>query len=250
MKVRVTTAGLSILLGGCALPVPLQVATWAMEGVSVVTTKKTLTDHGMSAIAQKDCSLWRSLGDGDVCRDDDGVTAVAGLSTATDAAAIDAEPMMNNPDESKPTPAASVVSVELTPTFETLPADAVSHASPVTAAGPAAVGVASVAGASSTDKPGRNSLYYVVGSFSDRHNANVMAARHREFSAFVMSADVGGRKFYRVAVGPFAKDAVQPTRMRLTQAGISGAWLLPLAQDRVVADKAGASTNGKAVHGG
>ena len=61
-----------LLLGGCAVPLPLTVASWAVDGISLMTTDKTLTDHGLSAVAGRDCALWRGLTEGDICRDDRG----------------------------------------------------------------------------------------------------------------------------------------------------------------------------------
>jgi len=79
-----------LLLGGCALPVPVQVVSWALDGFSLLTTKKSLTDHGISALAQQDCALWRGVTEGSVCREDDPMAIlaekgdVAGGDEATD----------------------------------------------------------------------------------------------------------------------------------------------------------------------
>ena len=76
----------AILLGGCALPVPFQVASWAIDGISYLMTEKTIADHGISILAQKDCAVLRGLlGDGKFCRDYDDTAimvadAEAGLS--------------------------------------------------------------------------------------------------------------------------------------------------------------------------
>jgi len=59
-----------LLLGGCALPVPFQIASWALDGISVLTTQKSITDHGISLVAEKDCAVWRGIVDGELCRDD------------------------------------------------------------------------------------------------------------------------------------------------------------------------------------
>jgi len=68
-----------ILLGGCAIPVPVQVASWALDGISYLLTEKSVADHGISVLAQKDCALLRGLIDsGEICRDfDDTATALA-----------------------------------------------------------------------------------------------------------------------------------------------------------------------------
>jgi hypothetical protein len=75
----------ALLLGGCALPLPVQIASWALDGLSVLTTEKTITDHGVSLVAQKDCALWRGFVEGSVCRDNDAVTVIA-LADLTPAA--------------------------------------------------------------------------------------------------------------------------------------------------------------------
>jgi len=80
-----------LLLGGCALPLPVQVASWALDGILYVTTEKSLADHGISVVAQKDCAVLRGvLNGGEFCRDfdDQGVALVdagdgAGAGTVT-----------------------------------------------------------------------------------------------------------------------------------------------------------------------
>ncbi|MDP6574108.1 MAG: SPOR domain-containing protein [Rhodospirillales bacterium] len=66
-----------LILSGCALPVPLRVASWAIDGVAYLTTKKSIADHGISLVAERDCAMWRSLTADEVCIDND-----AGSSTA------------------------------------------------------------------------------------------------------------------------------------------------------------------------
>ena len=68
-RLAVLGAGL-ILLGGCALPVPVQIASWALDGISYLMTDKSVTDHGISVLARKDCAVLRGLLDpGDFCRE-------------------------------------------------------------------------------------------------------------------------------------------------------------------------------------
>ncbi len=77
-KLAVLGAGL-FLLGGCALPVPVQIASWALDGISYLMTEKSVADHGISVLARKDCAVLRGLLDsGEFCRDfDDAATALA-----------------------------------------------------------------------------------------------------------------------------------------------------------------------------
>ena len=70
MKRTVLLLPALLLLQACALPVPLQIAAWIADGVSFFTTEKSISDHGLSAVTEKDCAMWRGLKGEDVCRDD------------------------------------------------------------------------------------------------------------------------------------------------------------------------------------
>jgi hypothetical protein len=63
-------AAAPFLLGGCAaLPLGVQVASYFADGVLYLTTKKTITDHGLSLVTNMDCSIWRGLSRGELCRE-------------------------------------------------------------------------------------------------------------------------------------------------------------------------------------
>ncbi|MDA1089254.1 MAG: SPOR domain-containing protein [Proteobacteria bacterium] len=68
-----------LLLGGCALPVPFQIASWALDGFSYLMTDKSIGDHGLSILSQKDCAVLRGvIGPEEFCRDfDEMATALA-----------------------------------------------------------------------------------------------------------------------------------------------------------------------------
>lgn len=70
----------AMILSGCALPLPLQVAGWVLDGFSMVTTDKTLADHGISMAAGQDYSIWRGLTEGDVCVDERGNTVMTAMA--------------------------------------------------------------------------------------------------------------------------------------------------------------------------
>ena len=98
------TVGLPLVLGGCGLPVGIQIASLLADGISFVTTDKTLTDHGISAVAKKDCAIWRGLKGEDICRNSD-------LDALSVAAA--AEPMPGDFEDLAETPAETVETGEL-----------------------------------------------------------------------------------------------------------------------------------------
>ena len=58
-----------LVVQGCALPIPVRVASWAIDGIVMVTTKKSVPEHGISMIAQMDCSFLRGFTKQQFCVD-------------------------------------------------------------------------------------------------------------------------------------------------------------------------------------
>ena len=58
------------LLGGCAVPTAVTVASLAADGVSYAATGKSVTDHGLSAATGEDCALLRVFQHRSVCHGD------------------------------------------------------------------------------------------------------------------------------------------------------------------------------------
>ncbi len=54
-------AAAAVLLSGCGIPPIISVASLAFDFASYGATGKTVTDHGLSAVLQKDCALLRGL---------------------------------------------------------------------------------------------------------------------------------------------------------------------------------------------
>ncbi len=73
-----------LFLAACAAPLPLKIASWAIDGLSYLSTGKSVADHGISAIAKKDCALWRTVKGEQVCTDlvDRDAVAVAEADSA------------------------------------------------------------------------------------------------------------------------------------------------------------------------
>jgi len=59
-----------LLLGGCALPAAVVVASYSADVVSYAATGKTVTDHAYSAVARSDCSFIRVLRARPICVDE------------------------------------------------------------------------------------------------------------------------------------------------------------------------------------
>ena len=73
-----------LFLAACAAPLPVKIASWAIDGLSYLSTGKSIADHGISAIARKDCALWRTVKGEQVCTDpvDRDAVAVAEAGSA------------------------------------------------------------------------------------------------------------------------------------------------------------------------
>ncbi len=79
-------AALAVVLSGCGLPPAVTVVSLVASGVSYVTTGKSVTDHGISMVLQKDCALLRGF-EGDICLEPDPAEQLAAsLAFATDPA--------------------------------------------------------------------------------------------------------------------------------------------------------------------
>lgn len=58
-----------LFLTGCGLPPLVTAISYALDGISFVSTGKSVTDHAISIVVNKDCALWRAVKNELVCRD-------------------------------------------------------------------------------------------------------------------------------------------------------------------------------------
>ncbi len=78
-----------LFVGACALPLPLQIAVWATDGISYLMTSKSMSDHGLSAAVGRDCAIYRAVTEGAICREDaDSGTVVASSKDTSDTSDI------------------------------------------------------------------------------------------------------------------------------------------------------------------
>ena len=69
-----------LALSGCALPKMFTVASYALDGILLLSTGKSTNDHAISVAVGKDCALLRVIKGEDVCREfdtGDGKTTIA-----------------------------------------------------------------------------------------------------------------------------------------------------------------------------
>lgn len=55
------------LVAGCAMPGPVQFASWVSDGISFLTTRKSVPDHVISFAVKNDCAAWRAVAGGRLC---------------------------------------------------------------------------------------------------------------------------------------------------------------------------------------
>ena len=263
-KVTIGALGLSTLLvTGCAMPVPIQVASWALDGISYIMTEKSVTDHGLSVVAQKDCAVWRGVTAGELCREwesDGGILvadkpvtvrrkAPAGIAASfAPSAYFDLPALENYYDDGQPrtddgtkfrTAGASVTAAEVDTKYTQsgLVLDASTVKLPV---GPdILVDVArkapksavrqsvpeSVTGVTSKTQPAAGT-YFVIGSFRNVGNAHTMASRHGELVPSVLAARLDGAPVYRVVVGPAVPGREKSLHLRIAKMGFRDTWAI------------------------
>jgi hypothetical protein len=106
--------GLLTALAGCILPPALTIASYAADGISLVVTGKTVTDHVLSAAADEDCRMWRLLQGDHICQTKPSALVAAKPPTTTTAShpvAIAIQPgriVGLPPAPATPTPGASM----------------------------------------------------------------------------------------------------------------------------------------------
>lgn len=220
------------LLGACALPVPVQMASWALDGVSMLTTRKSVTDHGISILAQKDCAIWRGVKGDDICQEgDDILTAFAEAISSADAdPQVPPEPQTEVGElaafEVAAGPVIDVKEIVSSPAVSLFEADseavvAVPAEEDATAVTPEPPPPAKPASASA----GGNNIYYVIGSFTGPARAERLAARHALLDGKVMRGrKTNGDEVFRSVVGPFGSDQRESVQRQIIKAGISDAW--------------------------
>ena len=232
-----------LVLGGCGLPIGVQIASMFADGISLLTTDKTLIDHGISAITDQDCIVWRGVKGEEVCQDkafdpedtaDLGGPAPEGNpeDEPEDAAIEDAA-------EDAPTaaPGPTVKSFALAANTDTAAAPVATPAAaerPKTV--PARLKTPKAPAPGHTHAKAKGGTFYVIASYRRLGNARRFAGGQSQWVAKVISGTVSGRPVYRVAIGPVAKDHRRYVHARLIKDGYADVWVLKLKKPKVVVE--------------
>mgnify|MGYP001381786821 CR=1 FL=1 len=174
-----------IFINGCAMPLPFQVASWAIDGISYITTEKSVTDHGISFVAQKDCALLRIVQGQEICtnNEDNGIIA-----------AIEAYPSWNTSELTEfelvdiqlanKMATTTETNLSLSPSFENNFKEKKSGSSVV----PRQLVLGKRVWSNRLDA----NLYYVVGSFSNSEYAKSLIKKHSDLGPAVLVSFVNG----------------------------------------------------------
>jgi len=179
---------LPVLASGCAVPPALVIASYGADGLSYLSSGKSLEDHGISTVMDEDCALHRFLNDKPICRDFN--PSYKGLLL---------EPAPPLPESAQNQPPTAPIETASEPGRNSATSEAVSA--------PAAI-PSEVA----DEEPRR---FLVLGSFTERENAVRLKKRLGETGVAVVPAAVGGRTVYRVVAGPFTATGVAQLRTQL-----------------------------------
>jgi hypothetical protein len=260
--VRAGLIALPLAFGGCAVVPPFVGAVaYGIDGISLLVSGKTTTDHAVSAMADQDCRLWRLLTLEDVCRpnEDEAVTAIAmaepaaGEATArppgdptilpreaadlaprtaptlrsaaaVPVAALASAPLIGRP-QAKP-------GAGLWPPAAFEPARPVPTpvpTAPARLAPPAIVAPASAVHAATFSAVPE--LYLVLGTFRQRGNAEALASRLLDAGAIITDPELGVSQFHRVVLGPVAPTGTAALRQQMQRHGVNGIWQATLCLD-------------------
>jgi sporulation related protein len=165
-----------ILLSGCAIPPAITIASYVLDGVSYAATGKSVSDHGISAVAGRDCATFRILKGENPCRGEP--------TELRDPAPVEAGEQATLPSGE--------------------PAPMVASAVPATAASAPV----------STAAPARQ-RYLVLGSYDSRSGADEIVAQFADTKVTVFEVKVDGRVAHRVVAGPLSDTQVAELRDRL-----------------------------------
>ena len=252
-----------IVVQGCSIPDSVQVASWVIDGISYLTTEKSVADHGISLLAQKDCAMWRGIKGETFCREDtEGVYALWDTVATGNSGdlAEDADPAPREP-EGAPEDLAAFETAAGAPDGEkgvagTAPLTSETE-TPEAAAAPAQP-EADLTGPLTPQarepepskppfslarffervdprsdplpavpaQPAGGDMYFVIGSFHRDLEAERLADRHYTLEPAVILAELDGHQVFRVVVGPFTTADKEPLRRAISGTGIIDAWAM------------------------
>ena len=226
------------------------------DGISLFTTDKTLTDHGLSAIAGKDCKVWRGVKGGEICLDEKEDSLVLAEADVSQPPSAPDEENMVYSDAYFPTDDDGEPAQSLEPKnhitriswkdpgehpVETAPSSPIVISTILPPPDPAPVGVAEPA--SEAEFPPspeiKGGTFYVIASFRGSAAAHRFSNKQSHLKARVFEGTASGRTVFRVAVGPVGNREMRITRNKLIKSGFKDTWPVKISQPKAALELAG-----------
>jgi len=257
---------MGLFLSACALPVPIQIASWAASGISYLATGKSVSDHALSAVASEDCAVHRVVLGEHICHPfgiaPDGTAVASKPATAKTpvspenpsqrlrdsmvilAANIDdrssdnsLQPASGPDDSALPGPAAASKTPDQMDDALLAMADAINHIKPAATAVP------------STRQAMAGQHYLIIGRYRNLNEAEDVRGRHASLHTAVRMILRNGALLFQVTAGPFKRPDALDIGNTLAAKGTRGAApeIALLCADRVTPAPCGAAQDTAAV---
>ncbi len=209
----------ALLTSGCALPVPLQLASWAISGISYATTGKSISDHAVSAVTEKDCAVHRIALGKQIC------TNIAPDETMY----VHNDPTEPAPDQpavaaAQPTERLRESMIALAENLEDdlQPASGETDTPPLNSA---LLAMAETLNEIERNAPPTTSIggkggkhYLVIGRYRALGEAEKVRTRHASLGTKVRMILHDGALFYQVTAGAFSRPAAEELEAKLDDA--------------------------------
>ncbi len=196
-------------LAGCVAPPIFTYASMALDGASFVTTGKSVGDHALSAVVDKDCALLRVVTERDVaavCRE---YISEEERDAAVAPTVVSAFKGLFTEIEPRKVPPRTDVDPE--PILPVALMDGIG-----------------MSGARDENIENRRGIYLMIGNFPSIEGAEKLAARVTGISTVVAPAMAGDVRYFRVVAGPIAPGETYAAQSRLTAVGIDNSWAASL----------------------
>ncbi|OHC79003.1 MAG: hypothetical protein A3G18_01660 [Rhodospirillales bacterium RIFCSPLOWO2_12_FULL_58_28] len=191
-------------------------ASWALDGVSMLTSGKSVTDHGISILAKKDCAIWRGVKGDDICREGEDILTAFAEAILTPAEA---------PVEVGELAAFEVAAGAVDNTEDVIETPAVSLFAADREVAVAAPEPTQQAPTVKTPPSTEDNIYYVIGSFTGPARAERLVADYARLDGKVMRGNsTNGKEIFRSVIGPFRSDERADAQRQIIKAGINDAW--------------------------
>lgn len=245
LKASIAIVAICFGLGGCAAPLIVKFASTVGSGVSYVKTGKGPIDHVISKIAKRDCKLLRLLDGESICvpyEEDEEELAEEGtvlaendpLNEETTAVATTENDTALG-DTGEPVEDATVVAIAENDAALGESEQSVKATTPVVMPPqpnnmpmekpPTDNRVVEVHMPSQDpSKADKQKLYLVIGSFRQLDIAADQYDRYANFNPIITTAEVNGKRHYRVVVGPHDAKQLRRVRKQLAAAGVTDSW--------------------------